>query len=165
MRHLVALAILALAVTTGCHAQIPSNPIVYTCPTVSTGTWTALETASTEITGTTSSFTPATGTWCVAVTSIINTDNPVAQSAASNVVEVTTTSALPTIDLSWTAPGTGPTPTGYIAYYIAATPSTIGAPALSTPTTVVEIQKSASETASRLPAPTMLRGSAGIGKV
>ena len=57
MRHLVALAILALAATTGCHAQIPSNPTVYTCPSASTGTWTALETASTEITGTTSSFT------------------------------------------------------------------------------------------------------------
>lgn len=135
MKRILAVLFSVLAVA-GCRAQVPSNPTTYSCPAATTGTWTALETASTEVTGLTSTDTPGTGNWCYAATSINNTTSPIGQSVASNVVLVTTTASLPVVDLSWTAPTTGTTPTGYILYRIAATASTITAPALATPTTV-----------------------------
>ena len=122
----------------GCHAQIPSNPTTYSCPLATTGTWTALETPANEVTALTiKDSTAPVGTWCYAVTSIINTSNPIGQSAASNVVQVATNSTDPVVDLTWLAPTSGPAPTGYIMYRIAATQSTMGAPPLNQPTTSV----------------------------
>jgi hypothetical protein len=133
---------LLLAISAGCHAQIPSNPTTYTCPTAqAVNTWTPLETAANQVTGTSTSDTPATGAWCYGLTSVITTENPIGQSVASNIVLVTTTAALPVVNLSWTPPSSGPTPTGYIGYRIAAIATTLGAPALSNPTTAAELVK------------------------
>ena len=143
----LSLALLPLLIlSAGCiHSQIPTNPIVSSCPTANTGTWTALETGSTEIVGISSKDTPATGSWCYAVTSVINTSTPIGQSIPSNIVLVTTTTSLPVVDLNWVAPSGTPVPTGYIAYRIAAIQTTIGAPnSLGTTTSVSSLEKAPS---------------------
>lgn len=139
MRKIWGVLAALVLVSVGCaHGQVPSNPTVYTCPNPAlTGTWTALQTAATEITGTASTDTPGSGVWCYTVQSANNTFTPPLTSVPSNVVMVTTTTALPVVDLSWQAPVNSPVSvTGYIVSRIAASPATIAPPTQSSPTTV-----------------------------
>lgn len=117
-----------LASVLGCKAQIPSNPNASSCPSVNTGTWTALETSATEITTTSLNDTSVTqGTWCYAVTAIINTQTPILQSVPSNVFMAVVPSGT-SENLIWQAPASGPVPTGYVMYRIAAIQTTLAAP-------------------------------------
>jgi hypothetical protein len=124
MKNKIFAVILGIVFLTGCKspAQIPTNPTAYSCPSVNTGTWTALETSSTEITGLSMTDNTVTqGTWCYAVTAINNTYNPILQSLPSNILMVNIPAGQNNEPLVWSA-GTGGTvaPTGYIVYRIAA---------------------------------------------
>jgi hypothetical protein len=133
---LASLAILSIAA--GCHGQVPSNPTVYSCPPTSSGSWTALQTPSTEVTG--MSFQDAgsgAGNWAYVVESVINTVTPAQESLPSNCVVVSPTGSQK-VNLTWNAPTSGPTPTGYIVYRIAAIATTLGAPTQTAPTVALE---------------------------
>jgi len=122
---------LALLLTAGCKspAQIPTNPTAYSCPSVNTGTWTALQTAATEITGT--SFTDNTvsqGNWCYAVTAIVNNQSPILKSVPSNTFLANIAAGQTSEPLVWTAGTGGITPTGYIMYRIAAIQTSLATP-------------------------------------
>ena len=143
MKRKIQILALLLAGIAGCHAQIQSNPTVNTCSAASSGTWTALPTPATEITGTTLTDQPATGSWCYAVESVNNTYSPAVASVPSNVILATTTASLTHVDLTWAPPLTSPVPiTGYVVYRIAAIQATITAPVQGT-ATIAEIQKPA----------------------
>jgi len=128
MKKSVLLLSILLATVLGCKAQIPTNPTVFSCQSVNTGTWTALETSVNEVTTTsTVDSTVTQGTWCYAVTAIDNTQNPVQQSVPSNVAMVVVPSGT-TVNLSWNAAVGGPHPTGYLVYRIAAIQTTLAPP-------------------------------------
>jgi hypothetical protein len=145
MKKIFALFPVLALLAAGCHAQVPSNPTVYSCPAVTTGTWTAQETGATEITGTAVSITPTTpGPNCYTVESINNTYTPIAASIPSNVVLVTTSTADPVASLTWTAPTSSPVPiTGYIVYQIAAVQSTILAPTAESGNAIAQLDQPA----------------------
>lgn len=120
------LLVATFVLSVGCKAQVPPNPTVYTCQ-ASTGTvYTPLNqaTPATGLSFTDSTVTP--GQWCYVVQSAIgnfyslpsNTAGPVVVPSGDNVA------------VSWTAPATGPTPTGYVVSRVAATQSTLAPPVL-----------------------------------
>lgn len=124
--------ILVLYCTAGCKAQIPSNPTTYTCP-VSTGTaYTPLNQAS-PATGLAYTDTkPAAGQYCYIAQSV----NGSQTSVPSNTAGPLTTSGSNSVDLTWIAPTSGTTPTGYVISRASAVASTILAPALGTNPTI-----------------------------
>ena len=119
------LALLSLAAT-GCPGQIPPNPTTTSCPD-STGTaYKALNQAS-PTAALTFSWTPAAGTYCVIAQSVIPATNQT--SVPSNTAGPVAATGAP-LTASWTAPSTGPAPTGYVISVAPAIQSTLGAPAL-----------------------------------
>ena len=122
--------ILGIAVV-GCHAQLPPNPTTYSCPPSSGTAYSALN-SSTPATGLTYNDThPAAGTYCYIVQSVIDqTGQPRGISLPSNIAGPFTLSGTNTTALTWNAPTTGPTPTGYVMSRAAAISSTLIAPAL-----------------------------------
>jgi hypothetical protein len=142
---LAALTLLAV----GCHGQQPPSPTTYTCPAAVVGgtAYTVLnppaanDLSPASITGTSTTDTPGTGAWCYTMQSwALPAGGTIYQvSVPSNTGQATTTSALPVVHLSWTAPA--PTSTyasyTYILSRAAATPVTAlpTAPPLNAPTT------------------------------
>lgn len=118
-RFAFALALIAA----GCHAQVPPNPTVFTCP-ASTGSAYALIGSPTALTYTDTH--PASGTYCYIVQSTIGGQ----VSVPSNIAGPFTTSGSNSVLLTWNAPTTGPAPTGYAMSRAAAVQSTLLAPAL-----------------------------------
>jgi hypothetical protein len=146
-RILATIAILTFGFL-GCHAQVPPQPSVYTCPPAPVGgtAYTPINqptnnTTAASITGTTYSTTPSSvGTWCYIVQSwaIVSPAAVYQVSPPSNVVTLTTTSTDPQVNLSWTPATSGYT---YIVSYAAATlvpPPT--APSLNAPTASARIE-------------------------
>jgi hypothetical protein len=70
----------------------------------------------------------STGQWCYIVQSEINTQTPVAMSSPSNVAGPINVPAGYIVNLSWTAPITGSTPTGYVISRAAAVQANLAAP-------------------------------------
>jgi len=125
-RIYAALAILALGLSVGCHAQIPSNPSVLTCP-ASTGTAYMPLNASTPAAGLTYSDNPGVGNWCYVAQSVLGANSSV-PSNTTGVLQFASSNH--SIGLSWTAPTTGPAPSGYVISRAAAVLTTLGAPNL-----------------------------------
>ena len=135
MKRIFALAILAIlsVAATGCPGQIPPNPTTYTCPP-STGTaYTALNQAS-PTASLTYSWTPASGTYCIVAQSVLGS----AVSVPSNTAGPVTATGAP-LTASWTAPTTGPAPSGYVISAAPAVQTTLGAPALAP--TIAKVDK------------------------
>lgn len=153
MTRRIALFVLTLAAACfGCHAQMPPQPPVYSCPVTTGSAYTVLNqpasnTVPASITGTTytTPALPTPGPYCFIVQSWAEPSGATTYqvSLPSNVVMVITTTADPAVALSWTAP-TGATGYTYIASYAAATlvpPPT--APVLSAPTAVTHVERPA----------------------
>lgn len=131
IRCALMLAMGCLAV--GCRAQIPVNPTVYTCP-VTTGTAYTPLNQTTPATGTSYSDTTATaGEWCYIAQSVLGGQSSAPSNTAGPVNFLSTDQS---VAVSWTAPTSGPTPSGYAVSRAPATASTILAPTLSTSPTV-----------------------------
>lgn len=137
-------SLFAMLFTVGCHAQVNPNPTVYTCP-ASTGTaYTPLNQSSPATGLTYTDSTPAAGSYCYIAQSVISSTGQV--SAPSNIAGPFTLSGSNSVALTWTAPTTGPTPTGYIISRAVATASTLSPPTLGTGTTVSQTPASDSGT-------------------
>jgi len=144
-----------LALTAGCvHAgQLPPTPPVYTAPPTNGTAYSPLNapannTVAASVTALSFSFTPTSiGTWCIVIQSwaIIAPASVYQDSVPSNVLCVTTTATDPVVDLSWSQPGN---PSGY-SYIISVAAATLvpapNAPTQNSPTTVVLVDKSATE--------------------
>jgi hypothetical protein len=138
--------LIALTITAGCHGQQPPSPTTYTCPATTGSAYTVLnppasnDLSPASITGTSTTDTPGVGAWCYIVQSwAVPAGGTIYQvSVPSNSGQATTTSALPVVHLSWTAPSVTATYTSYtyILSRAAATPVTAmpTAPPLVTPT-------------------------------
>lgn len=136
MKKLALLPLLMLAAVGCAHSQIPPNPTTYSCPATTGTTYVALN-QSTPATGLTYTDTnPAAGTYCYLAQSVITATGQV--SAPSNTAGPLTTSGTNSVDLTWTAPTSGPPPTGYVLSRAPAVATTVNAPALGTPTTVAK---------------------------
>jgi hypothetical protein len=126
---LLTAAMLALA---GCHAvsQVPPNPTVNTCPPSNGSAYSAISGSTTApLAATTVTDTkPVAGTYCYIVQSAIPSTAQV--SVPSNTAGPYTTSGSNSVLLTWNAPTSGPTPTGYIILRAPAVSSTLLAPAL-----------------------------------
>lgn len=125
-RIVASLAVMALGLSVGCHAQIPPNPSILTCPASSGSAYAPLN-QSAPATGLTYSDNPGAGNWCYVAQSVLgaNSSNP------SNTAGVLTfTASNHSIGLSWTAPTTGPAPSGYVISRAPAVVQTLGAPNL-----------------------------------
>lgn len=135
MKKRILLGLLGLlgGLTAGCHAQVPPNPTVYNCPATTGTAYTPLN-QSAPATGLTYTDTkPAAGTYCYIAESVIASTGQV--SVPSNTAGPLTLSGANSTLLSWTAPTSGSTPTGYVLARAAAVASTVLAPVLGTPTT------------------------------
>lgn len=144
------LAVLALAImAAGCHGQVPPTPPIATCPAATVGgtAYTPLNpvsnnTTPASVTGTTYNDTPTTGSWCYIVQSwaIVAPATVYQVSVPSNVAgPLTTTSNLPVVALSWTAPAAGYT------YIVSRAPAAVvaapTAPVLSPGATAAMLEK------------------------
>lgn len=126
----LALSLFMVLFAVGCHAQVTPNPTVYT-PPVTTGTaYTPLDQSSPAAGTTYTDSTPPAGTYYYIAQSVITSTNQ--SSAPSNVAGPFTTSGTNSVDLTWTLPTTGPTPTGVIISRAPAIVSTLTAPTLGT---------------------------------
>lgn len=129
---IVALVFLAAE---GCRAQVPPNPTTYTCPVTTGSAYTPLN-APNGTPSLTYADTPTTaGQYCYIAQSVIQpggqASNPSNTTGAFNVTMLT---GAKTVNLSWSAPTTGPTPTGYVISRAPAISSTLLAPSLGTGT-------------------------------
>lgn len=115
----------------GCHAQVPSNPTVYTCPASSGTAYTPLNQASPATGLTYTDSKPASGEYCYIVQSVVSSTGQI--SIPSNVAGPVALDGVKSTLLSWSAPTTGPAPTGYVISRAPALASTLGAPALTSP--------------------------------
>jgi hypothetical protein len=161
MKSLFALALLALTMTSGCHAQLPTTP-TYSCPAAApAGTYATLNAAS-PATGTTYVDSGmASGTvWCYVGQTLQNGGT----SGPSNIVgpSVTpSTSVTHAMTLNWTIPADTPacTTSGanqctYVISRIPAVAVTPTAPGMNTTPTISEVAKpTGGEIASSIPAP------------
>jgi hypothetical protein len=124
MTRIIALALLLMPLTAGCHAQVPPNPVTYSCPP-STGTAYAPLNQASPTAALTYSWTPVSGVYCVIVQSTLGTAVSVPSNTAGPVA-----AAGDTFTASWTPPSTGPTPSGYVVSMAPAVQTTLGAPTL-----------------------------------
>lgn len=130
MKNTIAAMILAAGVIGCAHGQVPPNPTVYLCPATTGTAYTPLNQSSPVTTLSYTDATPPAGQQCY-----------VAQSVAGSQVSVPSNTAGPLnvttgkiVLISWTAPATGPAPTGYVISRATAIASTLGAPTLGTAT-------------------------------
>ena len=124
-------AVLALTLSVGCHAQIPSNPGVTSCPVaVPNGNTYAPLNQSTPASGLSYSDNPGAGNWCYIAQSVkgANSSDP-----SNTTAPLLFTAANHSVGLSWSAPTSGPVPTGYVISRAPAVVQTLGAPNLQTP--------------------------------
>lgn len=114
----------------GCHGQIPPNPTAYTCPASSGTIYTPLNQSTPAAGLTFTDSKPAAGVYCYIAQSTLGTQvsNP------SNTAGPLTLSGTNSTSLTWSAPGSGPVPSGYVISRAPAIASTILAPALGTGT-------------------------------
>jgi hypothetical protein len=166
-KNLITIAAIVALSLTACHSQQPPSPPVATCPTATVGGSTYTEVNAPANTGVAASITstsyqftpPSTGTWCAIVQAwALPTGASIYQaSGPSNVVQVTTTATDPAISYSWTeGTNTGYGPVTYILSYAPATTVAVPlAPAVSTPTAVVSLDKPGPEMALLVPAPVL----------
>lgn len=130
--------LLALIVlTVGCHAQIPANPNVPSCP-VPNGTNYAALNQGNPASGLTFTETPAANTYCYTVQAVKTVSGVTYVSVASSVpppVVVTGLTGAKTVTVNWQAPVSGPTPDGYVVSRASAVISVLGTPTPGTPTT------------------------------
>ena len=131
-------AIAIVVLLAGCHkgnTQIPSNPSVSNCPAaVPNGTAYTPLNQSAPATVLNYSDNPGVGTWCYVAQSVkgSNTSDP-----SSTTAPLVFTASNHSVSLTWQAPSSGPTPSGYVISRAPAVVQTLGAPNLQ-PGTVAE---------------------------
>ena len=150
MKKIFALVCVMTATAIGCHSQVPPNPTTFTCPSTSGTAYTPLNQSSPS-TGLTFSEKPASGTYCYIAQSV----NGSVVSVPSNTAGPLTVASGQTASLSWSAPTTGPTPTGYVISRATASSSTILAPALGQGT-VARLVKPALQPSGNIEAPKLI---------
>jgi hypothetical protein len=118
----ILIALLLAPLTAGC--QVQPNPTTYSCPP-SGGTAYAPLNQANPTAALTYQWTPAAGTYCIVAQSILGS----AVSVPSNTAGPVTATGAP-LTASWTAPGTGPAPSGYVVSMAPAVQTTLGSPTL-----------------------------------
>lgn len=116
-----------VAFASGCRSQLPPNPNIYTCP-VSTGSnYTAMNsTTPVSYPATTYKDSAATGNYCYITQSVIDQNGSrVGTSNPSNIAGPFAVSGTQAVNLSWTNPTTGATPTGQVLSRAAAIQATL----------------------------------------
>lgn len=131
----------------GCHGQIPPSPTTYACPSSATvGTYTPLNQSS-PATALTYTWTPVSGTYCVIAQSVLGSS----VSVPSNTAGPITATGAP-LTAIWTAPTTGPAPSGYVLSQALAIPTTLAPPVLNASLAVAETQSDRPQLAKNAPA-------------
>lgn len=123
---LAAVFSMAFLAAAGCHAQVPANPTVYLCPATTGTAYTPLNQSSPVTALTYTDATPPTGQYCYVVQSVITATGQV--SVPSNTAGPLDVPSGKSVLLTWTAPASGPSPTGYVVSRAPAIASTLGAP-------------------------------------
>jgi len=126
----------------GCHAQVPPNPTgtTYTCPAATGAAYSPLNQSS-PATGLAYADTkPAAGTYCYVAQADASGG---LVSLPSNIAGPFTTSGTNSVDLTWTAPTSGATPTGYVISRVVATATTttVNAPTLGATVAALRTEK------------------------
>lgn len=135
MKKILVAMTIVLASLTACHAQVPPNPTVYSCPS-STGTaYTPINQSSPTTSLAYTDTHPAAGAYCYIVQSEIGAQ----VSLPSNIAGPFTLSGSNSTSLTWTIPSGSSTPSGYYVSRALATASTLGAPTLGSGT-VAQVQ-------------------------
>lgn len=125
------IASLLLVFTFGCRAQVQPNPTVYSCPASNGTAYAPLNAASPAAGLSYQDAKPAAGQYCYIAQSVISSTGQV--SLASNTAGPVALDGVKSTDLTWTAPTSGPAPTGYVISRAPAIATTLAPPGLGTP--------------------------------